>query len=74
MGMERSNGLYVHSEVSIVARTAPSSPRAHPESGRERGDCVAPTRRLQDIFRTDEEGKIVDVLLPDGEASSEEDR
>ena len=32
------------------------------------------TRRLEDMYTLDEEGKIVDVLLPDGTASSEVDR
>ena len=32
------------------------------------------TRRLEDMYTLDEEGKIVDVLLPDGTASSDVDR
>ena len=31
-----------------------------------------PSRRLEDIFTLDDEGQIVDVLLPDGTASSED--
>ena len=32
------------------------------------------TRRLEDIFALDDEGKIVDVLLPDGSSSTDADR
>ena len=32
-----------------------------------------PSRRLEDIFNKDDEGQIVDVLLPDGTVSSEAD-
>ena len=37
-----------------------------------RSEPCLPSRRLEDIFTLDDEGQIVDVLLPDGTASSED--
>ena len=59
--------LLCHARVSRSVRTKDgASQLANSEP------CLCP-RRLEDIFKMDDEGQIVDVLLPNGTVSSEAD-
>ena len=69
-------GSAAYREVPLTGAFQSSFPayrqRSHFGDLGDASEPCLPSRRLEDIFTLDDEGQIVDVLLPDGTASSED--